>query len=217
FSELPAIDMLGLNDRYIAHHPPPDLGKGWLAHEFGNGKYVLDRHPDLVLFCGPAGRDKPCFRGGIEMQDDPSFASEYRLVTFEGATPYSFQSRIWVRLESARIGVRRSESQIVVPGFLFARGSGSIARLNDKQQLAAWIERNGTGRVERIELPTGTYCLRAEASGDVTLSASNGVIDRSPSCLKLQLPAPTVLDIEVKPNIRDVWLDQLSVIRQKNP
>ena len=33
FSGLPALDMLGLNDHYLAHHPPPNIGTGYLGHE----------------------------------------------------------------------------------------------------------------------------------------------------------------------------------------
>ena len=40
WSELPALDMLGLNDRYLATHPPADFGQGGLGHELGDADYV---------------------------------------------------------------------------------------------------------------------------------------------------------------------------------
>lgn len=50
YSRLPSIDMLGLNDAYLAHngHFDPSLMPG---HQVGEGSYVLSRQPDL-LFLG---------------------------------------------------------------------------------------------------------------------------------------------------------------------
>lgn len=47
-SRLPAIDMLGLSDRHIAHR---DLPIGGLAagHEKYDSQYVLDRRPDIII------------------------------------------------------------------------------------------------------------------------------------------------------------------------
>ena len=44
------LDMLGLADRHIARTKPADLGQGVAGHEKGDGAYVLERHPDLILF-----------------------------------------------------------------------------------------------------------------------------------------------------------------------
>ncbi|MBI5285131.1 MAG: hypothetical protein HY874_08570 [Chloroflexi bacterium] len=46
-SQLPAIDMLGLSDRHIAHR---DVPIGFLAagHEKSDSQYVLDRRPDII-------------------------------------------------------------------------------------------------------------------------------------------------------------------------
>ena len=32
WSELPALDMLGLNDYYLPRHPPQNFGQGWIGH-----------------------------------------------------------------------------------------------------------------------------------------------------------------------------------------
>jgi hypothetical protein len=71
FSKLPSVDMLGINDHYLARHRPADFGTGYIGHELGNGAYVLSRKPDLVLFNVPTGGKKPNFRSGIEMMEDP--------------------------------------------------------------------------------------------------------------------------------------------------
>src|ERR1044071_3689494 len=66
WSELPSLDMLGLTDYYLPRHPPSDLGQGYLAHELGDGKYVMEQKPDIITF--HAGVRKPVFRSGMEMQ-----------------------------------------------------------------------------------------------------------------------------------------------------
>jgi hypothetical protein len=53
WSELPTVDMLGLNDYYLPRHPPPGVGQGAIGHELGDGQYVLNRKPDLVIFLLP--------------------------------------------------------------------------------------------------------------------------------------------------------------------
>lgn len=49
YSRLPTIDMLGLTDAYIAATRVADLGRGQAGHERGDGRYVLERRPDMIL------------------------------------------------------------------------------------------------------------------------------------------------------------------------
>lgn len=48
-SGLPTIDMYGLCDRHIAARKMPEMGKGRPGHEKGDGAYVLDRMPQVIL------------------------------------------------------------------------------------------------------------------------------------------------------------------------
>jgi hypothetical protein len=50
WSELPSIDMLGLNDHYLPRHPPENFGQGWIGHELRDDNYIFSRQPDLVIF-----------------------------------------------------------------------------------------------------------------------------------------------------------------------
>ena len=132
WSELPAIDMLGLNDYYLPRHPPKDLKTIGIGHDLGDGQYVLGRAPDLVVFGIATGGDRGFFRSAREMQADPRFPLEYTLVTFEGTEPYTVQGKVWVRRYSDRIGIKNTGDQITVPGFLMNdrpgawRGSGEM-------------------------------------------------------------------------------------------
>jgi arabinofuranosyltransferase len=49
FSGLVAIDMLGLNDRTIAHRSIPDMGRAPAGHEKYDADYVLSRRPTYIL------------------------------------------------------------------------------------------------------------------------------------------------------------------------
>jgi len=104
FSGLPALDMLGLNDAHIARQPPdPSMP---LAHDHGDGRYVLDRAPDLVTFGLPRGT-RPAFKSGREMKDDPRFARDYQRVTFRALTPISVLTDSYVR-KRGKIGLSGS-------------------------------------------------------------------------------------------------------------
>jgi len=153
FSKLPALDMLGLNDRYLATHPPPGFGKGWLGHELGDGAYVWSRRPDLVVLCGPTGGRKACFRSGRELVERADFKDAYVLVTFEGRTPRRVRSGIWTRRDG-RIGVRVEAGAIVVPGFLLT-GKGVVAGLDDAGRIGAAIPAKGRARLRLPEAEGG--------------------------------------------------------------
>lgn len=165
FSELPAIDMLGINDRYLARHRPDDFGEGWLGHELGNGRYVLEREPDLILFCTPAGGARPCFRSGREMVEDPRFTERYRLVTFEGHDPYLFRSQIWTRAEGGRVGMTRGSDEVSLPGYLLTASGRSVVRLDPQGRLATAVRAGLPAGYAGLPLSPGRWRGRVEHDG----------------------------------------------------
>jgi hypothetical protein len=61
YSQLPTLDMLGVNDRHIARRDIP-LGYGAAGHEKEDGGYVISRKPELIwldLTLEPAARTTP--------------------------------------------------------------------------------------------------------------------------------------------------------------
>jgi arabinofuranosyltransferase len=50
YSGLYSIDMLGLNDEHIAHTDAEMRASGYAGHEKGDGDYILDRAPEVILF-----------------------------------------------------------------------------------------------------------------------------------------------------------------------
>jgi hypothetical protein len=52
FSELPAVDMFGINDLHIGRLQVPTLGQGTPGHEKFDLVYVITRHPEYVIIYG---------------------------------------------------------------------------------------------------------------------------------------------------------------------
>jgi hypothetical protein len=76
FSDLPVVDMLGLTDRRIARARADNAG--WIGHERGDGVYVLDRRPGIVILGGAEGSATPwAFPGDRQIAADPRFARDY--------------------------------------------------------------------------------------------------------------------------------------------
>jgi arabinofuranosyltransferase len=76
YSEQPTIDMLGLNDRHIAHHGHRDRRLGY-AHQAGDGAYVLSRRPDVILFGGHGNPRPSQLISDREIGADPRFQRDY--------------------------------------------------------------------------------------------------------------------------------------------
>lgn len=64
YSGLYTIDMLGLNDEHIAHTDVAMQASGYAGHEKGDGEYILDRAPEVILF----GNVQIAARGPVNLQ-----------------------------------------------------------------------------------------------------------------------------------------------------
>ncbi len=163
YSGLPAVDMLGLNDRFLAQHPPANVGETlYLGHELGNGPYVLGRKPDLVLFCLPQGSKKPCFRSGREIVQLDGFRDGYQLVTFEGQRPHKFRSRFWLRREDGKIGIQRAPGRVEIPGFLAGDADSTWSHLDGAGKVVTEIAAHGTVAVANLALAAGVWKVTAD-------------------------------------------------------
>jgi hypothetical protein len=165
FSRLPSVDMLGINDYYLAHHRPAGFGSGMLGHELGSGAYVLSRNPDLVLFNLPTGNFWPYFRSGREMVRDPRFFATFRPVNFECERPKHLLSLVWVRFEGGAIGIGRDRDLVEVPGVLFSENPASVARLDAEGRIGVAVTRSAPAGLIGLPLGGGTWTLHPESSG----------------------------------------------------
>jgi arabinofuranosyltransferase len=141
WSELPSLDMLGLNDYYLPRHPPPNMGSGPLGHELGDAQYVLGRNPDIIVFTVGS---PPEFRVGQDLAAAPEFQHRYAAVMVK-TRPIEYDAVIYFNKYSRKfgMGIVESESSVTVPGFLFT-GPGVIAQLNAAGRLVPTIDGDRT-------------------------------------------------------------------------
>ena len=83
YSGLPTIDMLGLNDPYIAHHGKRDVTKPF-GHQIGDGEYVLTRKPGVILLSSiPSDRPGP-YISDTEIWNSVEFRKVYQATEWPG-------------------------------------------------------------------------------------------------------------------------------------
>jgi hypothetical protein len=117
YAHMPALDPLGLNDYHIAHEASRARGYGWVGHELGDGKYILDQKPDLLLFSSFEG-DGPLFPADEQIIADPRFAQYYQAVRFDTPAPNSIRALMYLRRVDGKLGIEQSDGRVVVPAYL---------------------------------------------------------------------------------------------------
>ncbi|MCE1253882.1 MAG: hypothetical protein LWX83_10075 [Anaerolineae bacterium] len=163
YSELPILDMLGLNDYYLPRHPPKDFGQGAIGHELGDGNYFLERNPDLIIFCYPDGKIEPCFNGGKQMVADAAFAERYSLATFlapplpEKQVNDSTAFYAWVNRFSPGIGIRQTQKQITVPAYLINDNAATYIHLDEQNQFYIVVDPSQEARLKNLPVPAGKW------------------------------------------------------------
>ena len=211
FSRLPSLDLLGLNDRYLATHPPPDFGRGWIGHELGDGAYVLRRKPDLLLFCTPQGSARGCFRSGSELLASQEFRRDYARVHYETPPPRGLSGTLWVRRDGVA-GLRRSPTQLQIPGLLFTANPATIMRASPDGTFEAAVPSTAPARIQSLAVPAGAWRLDARTSGPsvvrVALPDGQALSEGAPP-LDLTLAAPADLTIEVRARDQAITLADL--------
>ncbi len=162
-SKLPSLDMLGLNDRYIATHPPVLGSAIATGHEFGDGAYVWKRKPDILAMCGAGGAREPCFLSGRQLFAHPHFHDFYQRVGYHSTGARELTGDLWIRREDGVLGVQRSATQLMVPGWLLAQASG-VAELH-QGHLKAVVTSRTPAHLARLRVPDGTWRVSADAGG----------------------------------------------------
>ncbi|MEY2528565.1 MAG: arabinofuranosyltransferase [Verrucomicrobiota bacterium] len=201
WSELPSLDMLGLTDYYLPRHPPSDLGQGYLGHELGDGKYVMDQKPDIITF--HAGVRKPVFRSGKEMERSGDLARWYTPVNVVGTFPYVCRAAFWVRQESSKIGIRRTPDEVEIPAYLLSGNRASAARFNAQDKLVLPVSLKEAAGVNVLDPLPGDWTCEV-------VSQNSGAID-----CKI-LPGGSTTSVQVTTNSL-VPLEVEKVILRKAP
>lgn len=172
WSELPALDMLGLNDYYLPRHPPKNLGRGSIGHELGSGAYVMERAPDIVIF--HVGLHDDVFRSGQEMQKTDAFYENYAAVNVLGTQPHRYHGILWFRKYSHKIGIQQTASAIVVPGFLLNANPKTVAYLDNRDELVVSVVKGQDAGLDiAVPLSKEWQCQVVASDADITCKLEN--------------------------------------------
>lgn len=128
-SELPTIDMLGLNDYYTPRHPPKNFGTGMLAHELGDANYVLGRNPDVIIYHMGA---VPRFNVGDQMKTNPVFIDNYVEVL---ARQSNDEHILYFNKYGKSTGIIEKGNAIKIPAYLMSSISDKESIFKNKKLL----------------------------------------------------------------------------------
>ena len=117
WSNLPSLDMLGLNDYYLPRNPPEDFGDGYLGHELGSGSYVLEMNPCIIV--NHVGDLKTGFNYWSELEKSTEFKERFIPSKVVVSGQNSYNGFIWINKYSEKIGASFLDGSIEVPGYLF--------------------------------------------------------------------------------------------------
>jgi arabinofuranosyltransferase len=171
FAHMEVIDPLGLNDYHIARHPIADRGQGWVGHELGDGKYVLDHKPDLLLLAN--FQSDALFPADKQLVTDPRFAAHYQLIHIDAGPPNPIRAGLYIRRIDGKLGMERSGDQMAVPAYLATTKDANSVRLIDgRAQLV--IAPHGSAQFSAIPLGNESWksTLSGAGAGQLTVHAS---------------------------------------------
>jgi len=205
WSELPCIDMLGLNDSTIARTVPPDRDH-WIGHEHADAKYLMSRHPDFIHF-GTAGGRRVTNIYKPQLDTIPEFENDYTFCAIGGWKPHQFITRIYVNQKSPRVGIVSTADSIDVPPY-FLKGVASmwdetraefVVTLHPMEYVVATHLPIQAGSWE-VVLPPGTEAQVIDSAGYPT---GPSVMGGSPL---IEVEGSTSLDLAIR-NVRGTQID----------
>lgn len=220
YSELPALDMLGLTDRYLAHHRPANIGRGLIGHELGDGEYYLRRAPDVVCFGVPPCSHQAKFPAQQVMVADPEFAKHYVPLRFEvGKGKRTLVSELWVRSDG-RIGVRNDPSAVTIPAYFLARPTGATAELAAGGVFETKLPGGSRVSVEKLALSAGNWVVEpcsATQSGTITLTSKGSTLASGSvrDSIRLSLSAASSVDLELSTRAGHTLVARSIILRRE--
>lgn len=123
FSELPTVDMLGLNDYFLARNPPSNFGNGALAHELGDANYVMRRNPDLIIFGTGSELN---FNIGDQLKENMIFKTNYiKVLAKDNVNQYI----MFINKYGKNAGIKLKDNQLTIPGYLFENKRDAVILL----------------------------------------------------------------------------------------
>ena len=174
YAHMPVLDPLGLNDYHIAHEASRSRGYGWVGHELGDGKYILDQKPDLLLFSSFEG-DGPLFPADQQVVADPRFATFYQGIRFDTPQPNSIRALMYIRRMDGKLGLQQQDGKVTIPGYLEKTDLANSIHLVDGRATLV-IPPHGRATYEKIPLSRGNWVASVDGNGGpaIILEALSG-------------------------------------------
>lgn len=221
WSGLDALDLLGLNDRYLAQHRPSNFGKGGIGHELGDAEYYLKRKPDIFAFCGAVGNEMPCFAHSKQMVKTSEFTTNYRTVRLEGTAPRRSAGAIQVRIDGS-VGIETDHNQLTIPAYFLASPESSVrATLQSSGKLGVTLGRGDVGIIERLNIPPGRWDISIDQTDQLQVGiecSGRPAVRRAPGTV-FENQRGTLVDILVALNneATEQHVEVLKLTRSSKP
>lgn len=179
FAHVPVLDPLGLNDYHIAHETQRLRGHGWVGHELGDGKYILDQKPDLLLFRSLDGKDA-LLPADEQIVQDPRFQQYYQPVRFDTPQPNSIRALMYLRRIDGKLGLQRSGNNLLVPGYLAKVDLQNSVHMVDGKATLVIAAKHQTV-FEQLPVEPGSWKLQLDSDQPLVLVQPQGA-ERVPGC-----------------------------------
>lgn len=160
WSGLPCVDMLGLNDHYLARNHPKEFGLGWIGHELRDDQYVIDLGVDIIII----------HVGGDWMYKMRQFYDKYILCHFEGHEPFTHQTAIWIKRTSDKIGIRTDDTAIVIPAYLLNGNHKTMAYLTEDNRFVIPVTTEQPAWLTWMDIPAGQWQAEVISSAEVAVT-----------------------------------------------
>ncbi len=164
WSDLPVIDTLGLNDYYIPRYSKKNILDRRIGHGFGDGYYVLARHPDIIFFCGPWGSMGPCYTSEVQMFETEEFKTDYFAVYFRiEKNNKKTGSIIWVNKKSSKTGIIKNENYINIPAYFLSDNARIPVYFSKRdKKFKVFLTPEKQYSISDLELKEGYYFIETE-------------------------------------------------------
>ncbi|MEM7203541.1 MAG: hypothetical protein AAF628_24975 [Planctomycetota bacterium] len=171
----PAIDMLGLNDHFIARHPPKNFGSGKLGHELGDGAYVLDRNPDLIVYTH--GLESERYRAGRQLKAMPEYQRRYQRLWFRALDPDLgdwYVGAVFVNRQSDTVGIRTDPNRVEIPAHFFGHAKTTPTQLDREGRFFTRLRPGQVATIRGISLTPGEWRVDAGTTSALVIVRGQG-------------------------------------------
>jgi arabinofuranosyltransferase len=194
YAHMEAIDPLGLTDYHIARHRIASRGEGWIGHELGDGGYILDHKPDVVMLSD--FQSTVLFPADKQLISDPRFAAHYQLIQIDAGPPDPVRVRLYLRRTDGKLGIEGLGDQVTVPAYLATISDTNLLRLIDRQAQLA-IAPHGSAHFSAIPLESGVWraSLIGAGAARLTVHSASGS-EACASCVQPDASGQSELTVE---------------------